>query len=78
MIGTLLQFEEATGEFDPVGTLILFVIIAASLYGARAAFLRSKSSGGAKRYGLLASAVFGGLLALLFVAAFVMNLAVAL
>lgn len=70
--------EEATGEFDPLGTLVVLVLVGLFAYGAKRGWERGTKADGAKTWGWRAAAVFSAVIALAAVAAFVMNVLAAL
>lgn len=75
----LMQIRsEATGEFDPLGTLFVVVLIVAFVYIARWTLKRSGGSSGARRWGwIIATLVFGGI-AFLLIISIALNLLAAL
>lgn len=76
---TIMQIsEEATGEFDLLGTLFVLALIIAFAYIARWTWKRAATSDGVRRWGwAIVTLVFGGL-ALIGVFSVVVNLLVAL
>lgn len=76
MLRLLLQEQvEATGEFDPVGTLFTLLLGIAAAYGAYRLYQRYQGDGGALS---MVGAGALGLLAVLVAVAFIMNIAAAL
>lgn len=70
----LQESVEATGEFDPIGTLVVIVLIAVFAYAAKRGWARGKRVDGVTSWGWRLAAVGAGVIALLGVVAFVMNL----
>lgn len=70
--------EEATGEFDPVGTLVVLVLIGLFAYGAKRGWERGTNPDGSASWGWRLAAVVSGGIAIIAVAAFVMNLLAAI
>lgn len=76
---TVLQIAgEATGEFDPIGTLIVLVLIVLLAYAARRAWSRGTSSGGVRSWGWRLGALVSGVFALTAVAALALNVLAAI
>lgn len=70
--------EEATGEFDPLGTLFVLVLIVVFGYIARWTWKRADTSDGARRWGWrIVTLVFGGV-ALIGIFSLAINLLAAL
>lgn len=78
MIPVLLQtLDEATGEFDPLGTLFVLVLTVLFAFGVRGGWRRYRSRDGTRRFGWLAGAGVCALFFVVFVAALAVNLAAA-
>lgn len=70
--------EEATGEFDPVGTLVTLILLVLFAYGARWMWQRSEGTDGTRNRGWQVGALLLAGLAIIVLAAFAMNLMAAL
>lgn len=76
---TVLQTAgEATGEFDPIGTLIVLVAIILLVYAAWRAGSRGTSSSGVRSWGWRLGALVSGVIALIAVVALAMNVLAAI
>lgn len=73
----LQQSVEASREFDPVGTLVVLVIMILSAYAARAGWRRYRGGAGVRAYGWLVVAAIGGLVAVLTAVSFLVNIGAA-
>lgn len=69
--------SEATGEFDPVGTLFVLVLLVAFAYVAYYSWNHLGTATGLKLWLFRAGVVGGGFLAVIAAISFVMNLAAA-
>lgn len=70
--------EEATGEFDPLGTLFILVLIVVFAFIARWTWKRADTSDGVRQWGWrIATLVFGGV-ALIAIFSLAINLLAAL
>lgn len=70
--------SEATGEFDPLGTLVTLLLLAAFAYVAYVSWNRLGTATGIKLWLFRAGVLGGGLMAILISISFVLNLAGAL
>lgn len=69
--------EEASGEFDPIGTAIVLVLIVLFAYAAYWAWTRADTRTGIKMWGYRGAAGISGFLAFLMVISLLLNLAAA-
>lgn len=70
--------EEATGEFDPIGTIVVLILIVLFAYAAYWAWVRADTRTGIKMWGYRGVAGITGGLAILFVISLLLNLAAAI
>lgn len=74
----LQQSVEATGTFDPVGTVVALLILVLGAWAARAGWRRYQAGAGTRSYGWLALAGIAGFVAVITAVSFLLNIAAAL
>lgn len=72
------QTVEATGEFDPIGTIVGLVILLLGAYGARMGWRHYQTGTGVRAYGWLALGAMGAFIAAVMAVSFLLNIAAAL
>ena len=72
------QTVDATGEFDPVGTLVVFVILLLSVYGVRVGWLHYQAQTGVRAYAWLVLVIIGAFIATIMAISLLLNIAAAL